>query len=144
MVRMLPEHAACLYTGACRCLCPLTHLLALATVPLISVAVHTPAHASISASSELLTYRAQTAIPTGTLVRAPLGKREVLGVAWGEDSAYSGSPEALKPIAAVLDGIAALPASWLRLVQFAARYYQRSLGEMAITALPPALRDFIS
>ena len=141
MVRMLPEHAACLYTGACRCLCPLTHLLALATVPLISVAVHTPAHASISASSELLTYRAQTAIPTGTLVRAPLGKREVLGVAWGEDSAYSGSPEALKPIAAVLDGIAALPASWLRLVQFAARYYQRSLGEMAITALPPALRD---
>ena len=141
MVRMLPEHAACLYTGACRCLCPLTHLIALATVPLISVAVHTPAHASISASSELLTYRAQTAIPTGTLVRAPLGKREVLGVAWGEDSAYSGSPEALKPIAAVLDGIAALPASWLRLVQFAARYYQRSLGEMAITALPPALRD---
>ena len=141
MVRMLPEHAACLYTGACRCLCPLTHLLALATVPLISGAVHTPAHASISASSELLTYRAQTAIPTGTLVRAPLGKREVLGVAWGEDSAYSGSPEALKPIAAVLDGIAALPASWLRLVQFAARYYQRSLGEMAITALPPALRD---
>ena len=127
MVRMLPEHAACLYTGACRCLCPLTHLLALATVPLISVAVHTPAHASISASSELLTYRAQTAIPTGTLVRAPLGKREVLGVAWGEDSAYSGSPEALKPIAAVLDGIAALATEgtlWLSVLLLGMSAYQ--------------------
>ena len=30
---------------------------------------------------------------------------------------------------------------WLRLVAFAARYYQRSLGEIAISALPPALRD---
>jgi len=30
---------------------------------------------------------------------------------------------------------------WRRLVAFAARYYQRSLGEVALAALPPALRD---
>ena len=110
-------------------------------MPLLSVAVHTPAHASISAASEWLSYRADSAVPVGSLVRVPLGKREVLGVVWGEDSQYAGDPAALKPITAVLSAIAPLPTSWLRLVQFAARYYQRSLGEMAITALPPALRD---
>ena len=114
-------------------------------MPLISVAVHTPAHSAISAASELLTYRADTAPPTGSLVRVPLGKREVLGVVWGEDTAFAQqegvNAQQLRPISAVLDAIAPLPTHWLRLVQFAARYYQRSLGEMAITALPPALRD---
>ena len=110
-------------------------------MPLLSIAVHTPAHSAISATSELLTYRAGTALPIGSLVRVPLGKREVLGVVWGEDPDYAGDPQALRPVAAALDAIAPLPASWMRLVQFAARYYQRSLGEMAITALPPALRD---
>ena len=110
-------------------------------MPLLLVAVHTPAHSAISAASELLSYRSEQLLPHGTLVRVPLGKREVLGVVWGEDTGYAGEASALKSIAAVLEGIAPLPENWLRLVQFAARYYQRSLGEMAITALPPALRD---
>ncbi|MBB6576779.1 primosomal protein N' (replication factor Y) [Comamonas odontotermitis] len=110
-------------------------------MPLLHIAVHTPAHSAISAASELLSYRSEQLLPRGSLVRVPLGKREVLGVVWGEDTDYAGEASALKSVAAVLEGIAALPESWLRLVQFAARYYQRSLGEMAITALPPALRD---
>ncbi|MEG1201082.1 MAG: primosomal protein N', partial [Comamonas sp.] len=114
-------------------------------MPLISVAVHTPAHSAISATSELLTYRCSTLPPTGSLVRVPLGKREVLGVVWSEDTAFAQQSDVnmqqLRTISAVLDAINPLPTSWLRLVQFAARYYQRSLGEMAITALPPALRD---
>ncbi|MEG0973108.1 MAG: primosomal protein N' [Comamonas sp.] len=114
-------------------------------MPLISVAVHTPAHSAISAASELLTYRCSTLPPTGSLVRVPLGKREVLGVVWSEDTAFAQQSDVnmqqLRTISAVLDAINPLPTSWLRLVQFAARYYQRSLGEMAITALPPALRD---
>ena len=114
-------------------------------VPLISVAVHTPAHSAINAASELLTYRADTVPPAGSLVRVPLGKREVLGVVWSEDTVFAQQNEVnaqqLRPISAHLDAIAPLPSSWLRLVQFAARYYQRSLGEIAINALPPALRD---
>ena len=31
--------------------------------------------------------------------------------------------------------------NWRRLVGFAAHYYQRSVGEIAVTALPPQLRD---
>ena len=132
---------------------PLRHFAALrhppcliAAVPLLSVAVHTPAHSAISAASELLTYRCEQLPAPGALVRVPLGKREVLGVVWGEDTSLdeaalaNGGPQ-LRPVSAVLEAIAPLSTGWLRLVTFAARYYQRSLGEMAQSALPPALRD---
>jgi primosomal protein N' (replication factor Y) len=41
----------------------------------------------------------------------------------------------------LLQGIEPLDQAWRRLVAFAAHYYQRSLGEIAVTALPPQLRD---
>jgi len=103
----------------------------------IAVAVQTPAH---SGMGDLLTYRSVQPLAPGTLVRVPLGKREVLGVVW---EALAAPPEGvdLRAVAAVLDGIAPLDAHWRRLVNFAARYYQRSLGEIALMALPPQLRD---
>lgn len=92
---------------------------------------------------DLLSYRSEQALPPGTLVRVPLGKREVLGVVWDADGATGELPDgaSLRAIAGVLDGVAPLPASWRRLVGFAARYYQRALGEVALAALPPQLRD---
>ena len=50
-------------------------------------------------------------------------------------------PQALRPVTEVLDGLQPLSAQWLDLVAFAARYYQRALGEFAIAALPPQLRE---
>ena len=51
-------------------------------------------------------------------------------------------PSALKPIAGVLDGAAAaVRRAGAQLVGFAAGYYQRSLGEVALAALPPQLRE---
>ena len=44
-----------------------------------SILVHTPAHASLGS---VLTYRTETALEPGTLVRVPLGKRETLGIVW--------------------------------------------------------------
>ena len=38
-------------------------------------------------------------------------------------------------------GIAPLGAAWRALLQFAASYYQRSIGEVAVAALPPQLRE---
>jgi primosomal protein N' (replication factor Y) len=77
------------------------------------------------------------------LVRVPLGRREVLGVAWAvhPDEDGTAAPIELKPIGAVLDGFPPLGDAWRDLVAFAARYYQRSLGEIALAALPPQLRD---
>ncbi|MFT4268880.1 MAG: primosomal protein N', partial [Xenophilus sp.] len=46
----------------------------------VEVAVQTPAHAALAG---LLSYTAPAVLPAGTLVRVPLGRREVLGVVWG-------------------------------------------------------------
>jgi primosomal protein N' (replication factor Y) len=70
-------------------------------------------------------------------------RAEVLGVVWDADQATGELPDGatLRAIAGVLDGVAPLNLPWRRLVAFAARYYQRALGEVALAALPPQLRD---
>ena len=110
----------------------------------VPVAVQTPAH---SAVGRLLSYGSELPLAPGTLVRVPLGAREVLGVVWDAPKASDvpaddAPPEAkIRPISAVLDALPPLSANWRRLVEFAAGYYQRSLGEVALAALPPQLRD---
>ena len=106
----------------------------------LPVLVPTPAH---SALGSLLHYESELPLAPGTLVRVPLGQREVLGVVW-QDAGDTGAPPegtAIRPLSAVLDGLHPLGDSWRQLVEFAARYYQRGAGEVALAALPPALRD---
>ena len=109
-------------------------------VHIVHVALQTPSHSGVG---DLLSYASERPLPPGTLVRVPLGTREVLGVVWDADEAPGELPDGatLRPIAGVLEGVAPLDAPWRRLVGFAARYYQRALGEVALAALPPQLRD---
>ena len=111
----------------------------------LAVVVAMPAHSAIAGP---LTYSSEMALPPGTLVRVPLGKREVLGVVWGNAVSDSGLLEAqTKSISGVLGGLGglvSLSAPWRGLVGFTASYYQRSLGEVALAALPPQLREFSS
>ncbi|HXE47663.1 MAG TPA: DEAD/DEAH box helicase family protein, partial [Ramlibacter sp.] len=106
----------------------------------LAVVVPTPAHSSISGP---LTYSSELPLAPGTLVRVPLGRRELLGVVWDEGSAAtpdrSGAQD--KPIAGSLDAIAPMTSAWRQLVTFSANYYRRSLGEVALAGLPPQLRD---
>ena len=107
----------------------------------LCVLVQTPAHAALGS---VLSYRSESALPPGTLVRVPLGKRETLGVVWSPDAAQSTGefdPNKIKSVAGTLEGIAPLSAAWQQLVTFTAQYYQRSLGEVALAALPPQLRE---
>jgi primosomal protein N' (replication factor Y) len=106
----------------------------------LAVVVPTPAHSSISGP---LSYLSELPLAPGTLVRVPLGRREVLGVVWDEapDSASDRTDAENKAIAASLDGIAPLTRSWRQLVTFSSNYYQRGLGEVALAGLPPQLRD---
>ncbi|MFL5077858.1 MAG: primosomal protein N' [Microvirga sp.] len=102
----------------------------------IAVVVATPAHSAVGTP---LSYTSESPLVPGTLVRVPLGRRETLGVVWpGKDEH---NDVELKPVRSVLDGIAPLAASWQRVVAFSANYYQRGLGEIALAALPPQLRD---
>ena len=107
---------------------------------LVHVAVHTPVHSAIG---ELLSYTSDAPLAPGTLVRVPLGRRELLGVVWDTPAEPSSMPEGvqLRSISGVLAGIAPVNEAWRRLVGFTAHYYQRSLGEIAISALPPQLRN---
>jgi primosomal protein N' (replication factor Y) len=105
-----------------------------------TVAVATPAHGGLAAT---LSYRSESALAPGSLVRVPLGSRNVLGVVWDcpEHPPEGLDPRLARPVGACLTGLPPLSATWRQLVAFAARYYQRSLGELAMSVLPPALRD---
>jgi len=102
----------------------------------VSVIVPTPAHSTVDSA---LSYVSESMLTPGMLARVPLGRREVLGVVWEAGE----SPEGIepRPVAGVLDGLPPLSPAWRRLVGFAAAYYQRSLGEIALAALPPQLRE---
>ncbi|MDD2881152.1 MAG: primosomal protein N' [Rhodoferax sp.] len=112
---------------------------------LTPVLVHTPAYSQMAGA---LTYLSDSPLPPGTLVRVPLGQRELLGVVWDtapQDGATSPlDPAKLRPIAAALDALPPLSANWRALISFAASYYQRATGEVALAALPPQLRDMSS
>ena len=116
----------------------------------VAVAIDAPQYAGMSS---LLTYASEQALVPGTLARVPLGRREVTGLVWDADFAAvdaaaaepapdgeERAPLVLRTIIEALDALPPLPADWRALVEFTARYYQRSLGEVALAVLPPELR----
>ncbi len=107
----------------------------------LAVLLQTPAHSQMAGA---LSYRSEVPLPPGTLVRVPLGKREVLGVVWDQPEGAAEqaiAPERLRSLIGPLEGLAPLTPSWRQLIDFAASYYQRSVGEVALAALPPQLRE---
>jgi len=102
----------------------------------LRVAVEAPQHSGLQTA---LDYLCEHMLSPGTFVRVPLGRREVAGVVW--PGAPSDEPSlALKPIAQVMASLPPLSPRWCELVEFAAAYYQRGLGEVALSVLPPELR----
>ena len=76
----------------------------------------------------------------GLRVTVPFGTASRTGVIVAV-AAMSEQPEAkLKEVSAVLRDMSPLPAEWLALCEFCARYYQAPLGEVTSFALPPMLR----
>ena len=116
----------------------------------VAIAIDAPQYAGMSS---LLTYESEQALVPGTLARVPLGRREVTGMVWDADfpmldsAAAEATPDGaerpalvLRPVIESMDSLPPLPADWRALVEFTARYYQRSLGEVALAVLPPELR----
>ena len=102
----------------------------------LRVAVEAPQHTGLAAP---LDYRSEQMLSPGTMVRVPLGRREVPGVVWhGESTALP--PAELRDVSHALDVLPPLGAHWRELVDFAAAYYQRGIGEVALSVLPPELR----
>ncbi|MDM4768104.1 primosomal protein N' [Pelomonas sp. SE-A7] len=108
----------------------------------LRVAVDAPQHSGLTGP---LDYAGEQALAPGSLVRVPLGARELLGVVWppgrAEASGEAFALDQLRPISASLDALPPLSPAWCSLVEFAALYYQRSVGELAAAVLPPQLRE---
>jgi hypothetical protein len=73
----------------------------------------------------LLDYTSEQPLAPGTLIRVPLGKREVPGVVWDAAPSHAVGDAELRAVGSVLDAMPVLDADWRALVDFAAAYYQR-------------------
>ncbi len=76
----------------------------------------------------------------GQLVLVPFGRREVIGLVLAVREKTDVPIDKLKDVIAVRTQLAPLSPAWLELCAFAADYYQRPLGEVAIPGLPKNLR----
>ncbi|WP_347556840.1 primosomal protein N' [Robbsia sp. KACC 23696] len=77
----------------------------------------------------------------GTLVWVPFGKRRNAGIVWAVVAQTEVPLKRLKSVEALCDDCPPLGADWRALIAFAAGYYQRGIGEVALPALPQGLRD---
>ncbi|CAH2793570.1 MAG: Helicase PriA essential for oriC/DnaA-independent DNA replication [uncultured Caballeronia sp.] len=77
----------------------------------------------------------------GALVLIPFGRREIVGLICEVTSATDVPAGKLRNVKAICSACAPLSTAWMALAGFAADYYQRGLGEVALPALPQALRD---
>ncbi|HJV28337.1 MAG TPA: primosomal protein N' [Aromatoleum sp.] len=76
----------------------------------------------------------------GRCVRVPFGKGEKSGVIVALPADSDVDPARLKAVRHIQREVAPLPADWLELVGFVARYYHAPPGEVIALALPPGLR----
>lgn len=90
----------------------------------------------------LIVKSGETAVPqVGQFVFVPFGKRKVTGVIMSVLEETDIPDEKLKNIIAVRDNIEPVSAKWLELCNFAASYYQRSVGEVMLPSLPKKLKE---
>lgn len=76
----------------------------------------------------------------GQLALVSFGRREVMGLIVAIKNETDVPPEKLKDALAVRSQLSPLSREWLALAGFAADYYQRPLGEVALPGLPKNLR----
>ena len=77
----------------------------------------------------------------GQFVRVPFGKREVAGLIVGVNKTSDVDPQKIRDVIELRHQITALSSHWMQLCEFAAEYYQRPFGEVALPAVPKALRE---
>ncbi len=76
----------------------------------------------------------------GQLVLVPFGRRQVVGLIVAIKDSSDVPSDKMKDAIAVRTQLAPLSPQWLELCRFAADYYQRPLGEVAVPGLPKNLR----
>jgi primosomal protein N' (replication factor Y) (superfamily II helicase) len=76
----------------------------------------------------------------GSWVVVPWIKTQKVGLVVAVQAHSELAPQRLKPVLSLIEDAPAPDAQWFRLLRFAAGYYHRSLGEVALPALPKLFR----
>ncbi|MGA2552081.1 MAG: primosomal protein N' [Burkholderiaceae bacterium] len=105
----------------------------------VPLSIHARWGASV-AGDALFDYRYKGAAFPGQRAIVPWGRQRLIGLVVETADESVVDEGRLRNAYAVLDDIAPLEPHWFDLMRFAARYYQRSLGEVAVPALPALLR----
>lgn len=101
-----------------------------------AVALDTPVFSLVD-----YTYLQEFELHTGDWVVVDFGTTQKVGVVWQLPSEQTPiAVDKVRPIVRKLLGIPPLRADWRILIEFAAKYYQRGIGEVAIPAIPAHLR----
>ncbi len=85
-------------------------------------------------------YAVHEPLALGDRVIVPFGRRRLIGVVLQVDVVPQMPLEQVRAVEQVLRDLASLPEKWLALTEFAAKYYQRPVGEVMLPALPVQLR----
>lgn len=80
------------------------------------------------------------AVREGVWVLVPWGRGRRIGLVTGLREDTPVPPDRLRALIGVLDDAPAPDPDWLALLRFAARYYHRTIGEVALPAIPRLLR----
>jgi len=110
----------------------------------VRVAIDQPAAVAASAGTGdgLYDYRwTGGAIEVGQFVLVPFGARTLVGLVVEINDTAMVDAERIRDVVARVDGLSPMSADWLALTRFAASYYHRPLGEVALPSLPVPLRD---
>ena len=85
---------------------------------------------------------ADSALPqAGQFVRVPFGRREVTGLVLAVQDSTDIDEDKIRDVIEVRHQLVPVSREWLALCQFAADYYQRPLGEVALPGVPKNLRE---
>ena len=84
---------------------------------------------------------ARVIVPFGRNRRSPdHAERQTIGIIVGLSDESNIAPDKLKPVVRILRDMPPLSREWLALAGFCASYYQKPIGEVILSALPPRLR----
>lgn len=89
---------------------------------------------------EAFDYRCTYPVQKGQRVIVPFGSRQLVGVVVDLPEKPDLDPAQLKDVDLVLDDLPPFSEDWLAFATFAAKYYQRPLGEVVLPVLPNGLR----
>ncbi|WP_413193189.1 primosomal protein N' [Pararobbsia alpina] len=104
--------------------------------PIVRVALDHPL-------AELYDYAWRGDVPPriGQLVGVPFGRRSAVGLIYEVADTSDVPSDRLKEVETICEAMSPVSQAWLDLIAFAAGYYHRALGEVALPALPAPLRE---